>query len=128
LALAAIGSGPGRLLPLIAEAPNAEVAIFCDIASELPLSIEQQGLENLPAALDWADFLAIDIALEDLDDLANYLKLKPPPPKKMQAQVLVRTAMPCGGLAQCGVCVLSTNSGNKLACEDGPVFELRDLV
>lgn len=129
LALASIGSGPGRLLPLAAAAPNAEIALFCDApVGELPFSIEQQGLENLPEALVWADYLAIDISIQDLDDLATYLKLKPPLPKKFLAQVLVRTQMPCGGVAQCGVCTLSTNRGNKLACADGPVFDLRDLV
>lgn len=129
LALAAIHSGPGRLLPLLTQAGAAEIALFCDQSTgELPMQVEQQGLENLSNALAWADFLAIDIGIEDLDDLPNLLGLKQPLPKKIQAQVLVRSTMPCGGLAQCGVCAVATNRGAKLVCEDGPVFELSDLV
>lgn len=129
LALAAIHSSPGRLLPLLAQASAAEVTLFCDQpGGELPMHVEQQGLENLPSATAWADFLGIDIAIEDLDELPNLFGLKQSLPKKIQAQVLVRSAMPCCGLAQCGVCAIATSKGAKLVCEDGPVFELSDLV
>jgi dihydroorotate dehydrogenase electron transfer subunit len=128
LALAATGV-PGRLLPLAAEAPQAETALFCDAdASELPLSIEQRRLEDLPTAIDWADFLALQISADQVDDLGTLLKIRQSLRNNLAAQVLVCTDMPCGGLAQCGACAISTNRGQRLACEDGPVFDLNELL
>jgi dihydroorotate dehydrogenase electron transfer subunit len=129
MALAAIGGGPGRLLPVLAEAPAAEVALFCDEpVAELPLRVEQQGLDALPGVLAWADYLVIDNSLDELDELPRLLGLRQPLPRNLEAQALVRAAMPCGGLAECGVCTLPTNRGNRLVCEDGPVFDLSELV
>jgi dihydroorotate dehydrogenase electron transfer subunit len=129
LALAAISGGPGRLLPLIAQTRTAEVALFSDVEAEgLPLTVEQRNLEDLPSAFSWADFVAIDIAATELDELGSYVKLKQPLAKNVVAQALVRAEMPCGGLAQCGVCAISTSRGLRLACEDGPVFDLKELI
>jgi hypothetical protein len=36
--------------------------------------------------------------------------------------------MPCAGLADCGVCAVELRRGWKLACKDGPVFDLRDIL
>jgi NAD(P)H-flavin reductase len=36
-------------------------------------------------------------------------------------------AMPCSGLADCGVCAVPARRGYKLACKDGPVFDLDEL-
>lgn len=128
LALAAISGNPARLLPLVTDGIG-EVVLFCDSqVGELPMSVEIQGLEALPSALAWADFLAIDIPLEKLDELTGYLGLKESLPRSLQCQALVLASMPCGGLAQCGVCSLPTRTGAKLACEDGPVFEVQDLI
>ena len=44
-----------------------------------------------------------------------------------QAQVLVRTPLPCGGIAACGVCAVHLTGSSRdyrLACKDGPVFQL----
>jgi len=128
LALAAIGGSPARLLPLVTERVS-EVVLFCDSqVGELPMSVEIQGLDSLPSALAWADFLAIDIPLDKLDELATYLGMKEALPLSLQGQALVLAPMPCGGLAQCAVCALATRSGAKLACADGPVFDLHELI
>jgi dihydroorotate dehydrogenase electron transfer subunit len=128
LALAAIGGGPARLLPLVTERV-AEVVLFCDSqVGELPMSVEIQGLDALPSALAWADFLAFDIPLDKLDELATNLGVKERLPRSLSGQALVLAPMPCGGLAQCGVCALATRSGARLACENGPVFDLHELI
>jgi hypothetical protein len=36
--------------------------------------------------------------------------------------------MPCAGLAACGVCAVQTRRGWKLACVDGPVFDLKEIM
>jgi len=35
--------------------------------------------------------------------------------------------MPCGGLGDCGLCAVDLKRGWKLACKDGPVFDLNEL-
>jgi dihydroorotate dehydrogenase electron transfer subunit len=44
-----------------------------------------------------------------------------------EAQILIHTPVPCGGVAECGVCAVTSKSGWKLACRDGPVFDWREL-
>jgi dihydroorotate dehydrogenase electron transfer subunit len=38
------------------------------------------------------------------------------------------TEMPCGGLGDCGVCALTSGRAWKLACQDGPVFDIHELI
>jgi hypothetical protein len=42
-------------------------------------------------------------------------------------QILIHTSMPCGGIAECGVCALRTEDDWKLICKEGPVFDLREI-
>jgi dihydroorotate dehydrogenase electron transfer subunit len=42
------------------------------------------------------------------------------------AQVALPGAMPCG-VGTCQGCLVETRDGARLACRDGPVFDLRDL-
>jgi hypothetical protein len=44
------------------------------------------------------------------------------------AQVLIHTPMPCAGLAECGVCAVRDRHDWKMACKDGPVFIMKDLL
>jgi len=78
----------------------------------------------LPDLLAWADFLALDLPLEALADLGKHLPDVLPCP----AQALIYTPMPCACLARCGACAVPTRRRWKLACEDGPVFDLRELA
>lgn len=127
LALAASGRTAARLLPLAAEA--AEVALFCDEPpGELPSHIEVQPLAALPASLAWADFLALDIPPTQVEELPRLLGFHERAPKTLRGQALVTPAMPCGGLAQCGVCSFATPRKALLACSQGPVFALADLL
>ena len=45
-----------------------------------------------------------------------------------EAQALIVTPMPCGGIAECGVCAVTVRRGWKMACKDGPVFDLKELT
>jgi hypothetical protein len=131
LALVAAGASLGRLLPLAsaALAREAAVTLFSDLPlPELPAALEAYPLGALPEAQVWADFLAVDLSIEDLPGLGDRLGLltgsQPPCP----GQVLVHAPMPCAGLAECGVCALKTRRGWKLACVDGPVFDLELIM
>lgn len=127
LVLAAIGRNAARLLPVAAEA--VEVALFCDEPpGELPSQIEVQPLAALPDALGWADFLALDVPPSQVEELPRLLGFHERAPKTLRGQALVTPAMPCGGLAQCGVCSFATPHKALLACNQGPVFALADLL
>ena len=107
---------------------HAAVVLVCHSAPEsLPDDVEVQPLSALPDILEWADYLAFDVARENLQ------QLKEQPGKRNQwaartgAQVLIRTPVPCGGIADCGVCAVTLKSAWRLACKEGPVFDWGDL-
>ncbi len=129
IALAAPNNSVERLLPLIAENPQADMAVFSDTPlPALPLAVEAYPFDELPDALGWADFLAMDLSSEMLPSLRTKLRLDPHGRLACAAQALILLPMPCGGLAECGVCAVSARKGFKLACKDGPVFDLNSLA
>ena len=125
------GDSPARLRNLIAIAlkQEASIVLVCQTPpDDLPPQIEVQPLRALMDAFDWADYIAMDTARESLPDLkkmfgeGNLLK------GRRDAQILIRTPMPCGALAECGVCTLVSHHKRLLACKAGPVFDLIDLL
>jgi dihydroorotate dehydrogenase electron transfer subunit len=127
LALLALDGEPARLLPLLPEARqrDLEVALFTETGpTELPLNVEVQPLSALSRIQAWADFVAVDISIERLDSLVEHLGTA----RSLKGQALVAAPMPCGGLAQCGICTLNVGKREKLICEEGPVFALSDLL
>lgn len=128
VALAGLADNPGRLLPLVGLAlrQGADVVMCCQRQPKgLPLAVEVRGLDSLPEALRWADYVAVDVPIEGIEILSGHLSRIP---RVVLGQALVFTPMPCGGLAQCGVCTLAKRSGGWLLCEDGPVMELNQLA
>jgi len=144
LALAAVEASPARLLPLIGPVlahPEGSAILFRDLdqtdpilsqsspalPAGLPAAVEVYPLSELDQALTWADFLAIDMPLSCLPSLRGRLNLQPHERIACPSQVLLTVAMPCGGAAECGVCAVHTRAGWKLACREGPVFDLNEL-
>ncbi len=130
LALVAMGETAERLLPLAEPGPgqNRDIALV----SEAPLpsllaSIEIHSLKTLPEVLAWADFLALDLPLEALPGLRAVLGLEAGRNLPCPSQALILAPMPCAGLAECGACAVPARRGWKLACADGPVFDLHEL-
>jgi dihydroorotate dehydrogenase electron transfer subunit len=117
-------------MPLIGQIgqPHAGAALFTDLPlPRMPALLEAYPLASLVEALDWPDFLVVDLPIEKLPELKNMLGLSEGSRLTCPAQALVTTSMPCTGLAQCGACAVPTRRGWKLACEDGPVFDLHQL-
>jgi NAD(P)H-flavin reductase len=130
VALASPESSPARLLPLAyqALAQKAAVAIYAHTAPPgMPPEVEISPLEQLPEAVLWADFMAVESTRSGLTLLRDHLGLKPFQRLTCQAQVLVSLPMPCCGLAECGVCAIHTRESTALACADGPVFDFNQL-
>jgi hypothetical protein len=128
-ALIALDRNPGRLLPLVSQGiqQGAGITFLHDGPSgNLPVAVEEQPLEGLAKSIQWADYLAVDIPLDRIEDLRSIFTLRIP--AALNAEALVAAPMPCGGMAKCGVCTVRTNKGPQLPCEDGPVLKLKELV
>lgn len=130
IALIAFDDAPLRLRGLIRPAlkQGAAVVLVSDFAADnLSDEVEAQPLSALQDVLAWADFAAFDVARVNLFELRERLGMMKQAQAACEAQVLIRTAVPCGGVADCGVCGVSLKSGWQLACKDGPVFDLREI-
>ena len=137
VALIAFDDSPARLHGLIPIAlkQNAEVVMVCNsIVKDLPEVVEIQPLQAMPEIIRWADYAAVDIDRGNMDRLMEKLgkQERPAGMKRLavwsEAQVLVRAPMPCGALAECGVCALTFRREWKMICKDGPVFAMKDLL
>jgi len=129
-ALVAFDAPPARLRGLIKPAlrRDAAVVLVCDFASDrLPDEVEVQPLSALAEVMSWADYMALDAARENLYKLGERIGWSNQAQALREAQILVCTPMPCGGLAECGVCAVNLKFGWKLVCKDGPVLDWRDL-
>ena len=145
VALATLDGNGARVLALLepALAQNASVVLVCDQPpTNLPSALEILPTAALSEVTAWADYLACQVRRERLPELLNLLTPERNPlhlrpglphaptksitPRSNSAQVLVETPVPCGGLAECGACAISLRGGwgFKLACKDGPVFDL----
>jgi hypothetical protein len=127
VALVAFDESPARLLGLINTAIEleAEVVIVCGmVVDDLPEAVEVQPLQALADIYQWADYAAFDLARENLPQLKEMLGKVVQTRAPREAQVLVRAPMPCGALAECGVCALKVHHEWKMVCKDGPVFDI----
>jgi hypothetical protein len=130
VALASLDSHPLRLLTLAASAvaQGCEIALVTSlIPNELSPEIEVLSPAQLPDTPAWADYLALDVPAECLADLPRRLGLASAQALACPAEILINAPMPCGGLADCGVCAIKTRQGWKFACKDGPVFNFNLL-
>lgn len=136
--LIAFDASPARLRGLIQPALEQDTAVVLVCASapdDLPDDVEVQPMSALEDVVEWADYLACDVRREDLSRMRERLrKIDQLMVRKtrvehgrIDAQVLIHTPVPCGGIAECGVCVVTLKSGWRMACKDGPVFDWNDL-
>ena len=130
---------PARLRGLIRPAlrQGAAVVLLCNSSIDhLPDEVEVQPMSALQEIVEWADFLAIDVSRENLNGVRERLgkpaqvaaEKRQAGLARTQAQILIDTPIPCGGVAECGVCAVTLKSAWKLACKDGPVFELKEIL
>jgi dihydroorotate dehydrogenase electron transfer subunit len=108
----------------IALKQGAAVVLICDSrGDQTPDEVEVQPLSALGEIFEWADYTAFDVSREHLLKLKEMIGDQNRASARKEAQVLVRTPMPCGGVADCGVCAVTLKSGWKMSCKDGPVFD-----
>ncbi|HLA87615.1 MAG TPA: hypothetical protein VJL10_06320 [Anaerolineales bacterium] len=131
VALIAFDDSPARLRGLISIAlkQEAEIVLVCNLeAAELPEAVEVQPLQALMDIYQWADYAAMDVRRENLHQLMEMLGKQEHVRARSEAQILVRAPMPCGALAECGVCALTLRHKWKMICKDGPVFDIKELL
>ena len=127
--LVAFDDQPARLRGLIQPAlrQDADIVLVCSAAPDsLPDDVEVQPLSALDEIVNWADYIAFDVERANVHQLRQQLATRNHR-SGMSAEVLIRTPLPCGGIAECGVCAVSARSDWKLACKDGPVFDWSEL-
>jgi hypothetical protein len=131
LALIALGETYARLLPLATTslADNLNITLFSDAAlKELPSFMEAYPLHDLQDSISWADFIAVDVPLEGLDQVVEYFTTASQGLFSTRGQVLVQSSMPCSTFGDCGVCAVKVKRSWRLACKDGPVFDLQAVL
>jgi NAD(P)H-flavin reductase len=131
VALIAFDESPARLRGLISIAlkQDAEIVLVCNSAvDDIPEAVEVQPLQAMTDIYQWADYAALDVARENLNQLGERLGKREQAKAPREAQVLVRAPMPCGAVAECGVCALTIRREWKMICKDGPVFELNSIL
>jgi len=115
------------LIPLALK-QGAEVVLVSNSATDdIPEAVEVQPLQALTEIYQWADYAAFDVARENLNRLKEIFGGLNQAKAPHEAQVLIRAPMPCGALAECGVCALTIRHEWKMICKDGPVFEVGEL-
>jgi len=130
--LASWSNSSGRVLSLLEACrhQNAEIVLLSETTPEsIPLAVEILPPAALLETAQWADYAALDIPREQIEavlvsqPVSDCLHLL-----SDYAQVFIETPVPCGGLADCGICAIQTRSGIRLACKDGPVFNLAEII
>jgi dihydroorotate dehydrogenase electron transfer subunit len=129
VALWAFDGSPDSLRPLIPAALGQAAALVMiseGPAFDLPEEVEVQPLGAADEVLVWADYLAVAARRASLDAFRERFRehAKAAPP----GEILVGAPLPCGGLADCGVCAVTIRAGWQMACKDGPVFDLKDVL
>jgi hypothetical protein len=127
LVLGCFSANAERLLAMLPEAlaRGCEVVVCADCPLPvLPVEVEIQQFNQLGEVISWADFLIFDLPAIELEKLRSILQGRSIP----AGQALLVTAMPCGGQAHCGVCAIQGSIHPMLACKEGPVFPLNQLI
>ena len=117
-ALARAAVGAGAAATLLGERPLP--------LGDLPAEVEVRfGFEALPEALDWATSLYADLPAEALAEVRRGLRERGRP-GRLQARAFRLPVTPCG-VGACGACAVPAGRGWKLACVDGPWFDLTEI-
>jgi dihydroorotate dehydrogenase electron transfer subunit len=110
----------------------------------LPSAIEYQSVVGMPVAnvrlsgagaqattlegaIRWADQLFVALPADALEPLRERVRSARMRWDRGFAQVVADVPLACGSGA-CGVCAVTLRKGVRLACVDGPAFDLRDML
>lgn len=121
-------SGLGEFFrPLIATGLQAgkEISLW-SLTKTIHPPPQVEVLAEPESALDWAEFIGISCAANDLE-FARQMLTPLVGMKKMSIQILLVHPMPCG-FGFCGACAVVTQNGVSFTCVDGPIYSFQELM
>ncbi len=126
LAAVVLDSSVERVYPILKQGlGNGSAVTLCtdQPLPDLPFELEVLTSNHAEDIITWADFVVMDFPSTYIHDVRELLKKH----GTRKGQALVHASMPCGGMAECGVCAFSLQRRLHLPCKDGPVYELQEL-
>lgn len=123
IALVLAATGAADLFPLSALPPSLEIRV---VTKDNPVGHPQSTARALAELAEWTDCIYIADEPATYPALAHTLRESRLRPPHGLAQALVAPPIVCGTGA-CQGCAVAMKRGTKLACTDGPVFDLLDL-
>ncbi len=126
--LSAVQTADGRpQTAAVGGQPSAD-SLFEWLGTLLPLDVEFQLASDIPNdLLRWPDQICAAGSLAMYAQLRERITQVMPVVPSGFAQVIVAPPMACG-FGACLACAVETTHGMRLACVDGPVFDLTELV
>jgi NAD(P)H-flavin reductase len=113
----------GELYPIRLLPPTLEVHV---VTADGSAGHEGVPLDLLPDLVRWADCVRVASDPADYPAMAGVVREVRIGPNRRFAQALVVPRLVCG-VGACQGCAVSVGRSTKLACTDGPVFDLLDL-
>ena len=126
--LASLRGNFSRLFPLVEDGLSRGCAVSAWSSGETPRL--PPAVEVLPALRDglaWADYVALDADPETLSRWSADATGDEPTLARSVGEVLLDLPMLCG-FGGCLACAVTSRGEWKLACKDGPVFPLAEVL
>jgi dihydroorotate dehydrogenase electron transfer subunit len=111
---------PAFLLP-------SEIEYQTGSGAAIELLNQQHLAQGTPSTLIWADQLCAALPFHELSRLGELIRTHRIRTDRSFASVIAESALPCG-IGNCGACTIETRKGLRLACSEGPVFGLHQLI
>lgn len=119
------------LLPVMRQAfLQAAEVVYCGPPTplRLPPWVEMFTLEQWQEWWEWAEYIAVQGSLLAVGTFFNRLAEKfLLDSRRVPIEVLIHSQIPCGGMAECGVCAVPTRRKWLLICRNGAVFDAYQL-
>jgi hypothetical protein len=117
-----------RLLPLVDVAIADDIPVVLYSEAQLPaLPAQVEIATSLEDVIQWADYIALDTKLSSLSNFAKTIGMGSGLHPTAQVEALIDLPFPCG-LGVCSGCAVHQRGGWLLACQDGPVIDIKGWV
>jgi dihydroorotate dehydrogenase electron transfer subunit len=111
---------PAFLLP-------SEIEYQTGSGAAVELLSQQHLAQGGPSTLVWADQLCAALPFHELNQLRDLLRTQRIRTDRSFASIMAESTLACG-IGNCGACAVETRKGLRLACSEGPVFGLHQLI
>jgi hypothetical protein len=117
-----------RLLPLVDLAVASDISVVLYSDGQLPaLPAQVEIATALEDVIQWADYIAMDTKVSSFANFTEMIRNGSGFPPAAQIEALLDLSLACG-LGVCDGCALRQRGGWLLACQDGPVIDIKDWV